>query len=369
MSPDQWEILAIACVTAAACALPGAFLMLRGMAMMSDAVSHAILPGIVIAYLIVQDLASPVLVLGAAATGVLTVALIEALRRTGLVREDSAVALVFPALFSIGVILIAREAGRVHLDTDSVLLGELAFAPFERFAPGGLDLGPRALALMSGIFLLDFGLMLLFYKELQVTIFDPGFAAALGFRPAAIQYGLTAMVSVTAVGAFDAAGSVLVVALMVAPPAAASLWVNRLPALLALSVGFAVLSASSGTLLARALDASIAGSMAVAAGAVFAVSHLLSPDRGIVAARLRQRGLRRDLALETLCVHLLQHQGLPEAATECRLDHLGEHLRFPPPQAREIVALGARRGLLAVRGDHLELTPEGIAHARERSGT
>ncbi len=369
MSPDQWEILAIACVTAAACALPGAFLMLRGMAMMSDAVSHAILPGIVIAYLIVQDLASPVLVLGASATGVLTAALIEALRRTGLVREDSAVALVFPALFSVGVILIAREAGRVHLDTDSVLLGELAFAPFERFAPGGVDLGPRALATMSGIFLLDFGLVLIFYKELQITTFDPALAASFGLRPAAIQYGLTAIVSVTAVGAFDAAGSVLVVALMVAPPAAAALWVNRLPALLALSVGLAVLSASSGTLLARALDASIAGSMAVAAGAVFGISHLFSPDRGIVAARLRRRGLRRDLALQTLCVHLLQHQGLPEAATECRLDHLGEHLRFPTPEAREVVALGARRGLLSLRGDRLELTPAGAALARDRSGT
>lgn len=369
MSPDQWEILAIACVTAAACALPGVFLMLRGMAMMSDAVSHAILPGLVIAYLIVQDLASPVLVLGAAATGVLTVALIEALRRTGLVREDSAIALVFPALFSVGVILIARAAGRVHLDTDSVLLGELAFAPFERFAPGGMDLGPRALATMSVIFLLNLGLVLFLYKEIQITTFDPALAAALGFRPAVIEYGLTAMVSVTAVGAFDAAGSVLVVALMVAPPAAASLWVNRLPALLGLSVGLAVLAAASGTLLARALDASIAGSMAVAAGGIFATSHLFSPGRGLVVARLRRRGLRRDLALQTLCVHLLQHQGRPEAETECRLDHLGEHLRFSSRQAREVVALGVRRGLFVVHDDHLELTPRGIAHARERSGT
>lgn len=367
MSPDQWEILAIACVTATACALPGAFLVLRGTAMMSDAVSHAILPGIVIAYLLVHDLASPVLLVGAAATGVLAVALIEALRRTGLVREDSAIALVFPALFSVGVILIAREAGRVHLDTDSVLLGELAFAPFERFVVAETDLGPRSLVLMSGILLMDLGLVLLFYKELQITTFDPGLAAAFGFRPAAIQYGLAAMVSVTAVGAFEAAGSVLVVALMVAPPAAALLWGHRLPALLALSVGFAVLSAAFGTLLARALDASIAGSMAVAAGAGFAVSHLLSPERGLVAGWMRRRGLRRDLALQTLCVHLLQHRDLPEAATECRLGHLGEHLRFSPGDAAEVVRLGVRRGLLAVRGDHLDLTPEGIAHARDRS--
>lgn len=369
MNPDQSEVLAVACMTAAACALPGAFLVLRGTAMMSDAISHAILPGLVVGYLLVHDLASPILVIGAAATGVLTVALIEALRRTGLVREDSAIALVFPALFSVGVILIAREAGRVHLDTDSVLLGEIAFAPFDRFAPAGLDLGPRALAVMSGIFLLNLGLILLFYKELQITTFDPGLASAFGFRPAAIQYGLVAMVSVTAVGAFDAVGSVLVVALMVAPAAAASLWVHRLPALLALCMGFAVLSASTGYLLARALDASIAGSMAVAAGAVFALSHLLSPDRGLAVGRIRRRSLRRDLALRTLCVHLLQHRGLPEADEECRIVHLVAHLHFSPAEASEVVRLGVRRGVVAARGDHLDLTPDGVAFAREWSGT
>ncbi len=367
MTPEQWDILAIACVTAAACALPGAFLVMRGMAMMSDAISHAILPGIVVAYLIVQDLASPVLVLGAAATGVLTVVLIEGLRHTGLVREDSAIALVFPALFSLGVILVAREAGHVHLDTDSVLLGEIAFAPFERLTLAGADVGPRALAVMSGILLVNVGLVLLFYKELQISTFDSGLAAAFGYRPAAIQYGLTAMVSVTAVGAFEAVGSVLVVALMVAPAAAASLWVQRLPTLLGLSVVFAVASAVIGYLGARAADASIAGSMAVAAGVVFAASHMIAPERGILATWWRRRTLRLDLALETLCVHLWQHQGLPEAQTECRVAHLSEHLRFSDSEAQALLRLGVRRGLVTVRGDSLELTPAGEAWVMERS--
>lgn len=369
MSPDQWDILAVACTTAVACALPGAFLVLRGTAMMSDAISHAILPGIVLGYLVAQDLASPILLVGAAATGVLAVILIEVLLRTGLVREDSAIALVFPALFSVGVILIAQQAGRIHLDTDSVLLGELAFVPFERFVLAGTDLGPRAFGVMSVILLVNLGFLLLFYKELQITTFDPGLAAAFGFRPAMIRYGLTALVSITAVGAFDAVGSVLVVALMVAPPAAASLWVNRLTPLLALSVGFAVLSAVSGYLLARLLDASIAGSMAVTAGAVFAVSHLLAFERGLVVGLLRRRSLRHSLALEALCVHLLQHQNLPEAEEECRLDHLIAHLRFTPAEAEEVVRLGVRRGFISVNGDQLVLTGAGEAVARERSGT
>ena len=116
------EIQIIAVLVAVACALPGVFLVLRQLAMMSDAISHAILPGIVIAFLLTEDLSSPLLILGAAAAGVATVALVELLRKTGLLKEDAAIGIVFPALFSVGVILIARFAGDVHLDVDAVLL-------------------------------------------------------------------------------------------------------------------------------------------------------------------------------------------------------------------------------------------------------
>jgi manganese/zinc/iron transport system permease protein len=137
----QVEIQAIAAVVAAACALPGVFLVLRRMALISDAISHAILPGIVLAFFVVEDLSSPLLVVGAAGMGLVTVVLIELLRRTELVREDAAIGLVFPVLFSAGVVLIARFADDVHLDIDAVLLGELAFAPFDRLVFWGWDWG------------------------------------------------------------------------------------------------------------------------------------------------------------------------------------------------------------------------------------
>src|SRR3712207_3635749 len=113
MSTQQIEIQLIAAVVAIACALPGVFLVLRRMALMSDAISHAILLGIVLAFFVTEDITSPFLILAAAATGVLTVSLVELLNRTRLVKEDAAIGLVFPALFSIGVILIARFAGNV----------------------------------------------------------------------------------------------------------------------------------------------------------------------------------------------------------------------------------------------------------------
>jgi manganese/zinc/iron transport system permease protein len=159
----ETEVQLIAVLVAAACALPGVFLVLRRMAMLSDAISHTVLLGIVLGYFITRDLASPLLFFGAAATGVLTVSLVELLNRTGLVKEDAAIGLIFPVLFSIAVILISRYAGNVHLDIDRVLLGELAFAPFDRLTVAGLDL-PRALVVGTGVLLLNLLLLGLFYK-------------------------------------------------------------------------------------------------------------------------------------------------------------------------------------------------------------
>ena len=152
MSPDL-EILLIAVVTAVAAALPGTFLVLRRMAMVSDAISHSILPGIVVVFFLVHDLSSPLLLVAAAITGVVAVALIETLQRSGLIAEDAAIGLVFPALFSLGVILISRFASGVHLDTDAVLLGKLEFAPFARLLVSGHDLGPSALWSMTAMVL------------------------------------------------------------------------------------------------------------------------------------------------------------------------------------------------------------------------
>ena len=151
MSEAQLEIQLVAVVVAVACAIPGVFLVLRRMALMSDAISHTVLLGIVLAFFVHADLGSPLLAVGAALIGLLTVVLVELLRRTELVREDAAIGLVFPLLFSVAVILISRYAGDVHLDTDAVLLGELAFAPFNRFEFGGYDFGPQALIVMAGV--------------------------------------------------------------------------------------------------------------------------------------------------------------------------------------------------------------------------
>lgn len=282
MSPST-DIILIAIVTAVACALPGVFLVLRRMAMISDAITHTVLLGIVLAFFVVQDIRSPILAVAAAGAGVATVALIELLHRTGRIREDAAIGLVFPFLFSIAVMLIAQYAGNVHLDVDAVLLGELAFAPLDRYTLGNIDLGPRALWLMGGILGVSLLLLIMFYKELKLATFDAALAATLGFTPTALHYGLMSVVSLTAVGAFNAVGSVLVVALMVAPPAAAYLLTDRLSRMLVLSAVFGALAAILGCVAAFALDASIAGAMAVVTGLIFGMAWVFAPERGLVA--------------------------------------------------------------------------------------
>jgi manganese/zinc/iron transport system permease protein len=335
------------------------------MAMMSDAISHTVLLGIVIAFFITKSLNSPLLLVGAALMGVMTVSLVELLNRTRLVREDAAIGLVFPAIFSIAVILISRFAGDVHLDTDAVLLGELAFAPFNRVKLFGLDWGPEALYTTGGILLLNLLFIMIFYKELKLATFDPALAAVLGFAPAIMHYALMTLVSLTAVGAFDAVGSVLVVAFMIAPPAAAYLLTDRLSRMLIYSALIGIVSAISGYWLAHWLDASIAGSMATMTGVVFVIVYLFAPERGLIARARRRQAQRSEFALTMLTMHIAHHTATHEAEEENQVRRLHEHLKWSPQFATEIVSMAERRGLVQQKDGLLLLTERGLKRSQQ----
>jgi manganese/zinc/iron transport system permease protein len=365
MSLPQFEIILVATVTAAACAMPGVFLVLRRMAMMSDAISHTILLGIVIGFFITENLAHPLLILGATITGILTVSLVELLQKTRLVREDAAIGLIFPFLFSIAVILISRYAGQVHLDTDAVLLGELAFTPFNRLTLWGVDAGPLAFYLMGGILVMNLVLLTVFYKELKLVTFDAGLAAALGFAPALIHYGLMGMVSITAVAAFDTVGSILVVAMMIAPPATAYLLTDRLPVMIGLSIVLGAVSAVFGYWLAHLLDASIAGSMAVMMGFIFGLAFLFSPEKGVIAGAQRQKRQRWDFAQIMLVVHLFNHAGQMDAEQENKKEHMHEHMRWSPEFAQKVIDRSIQRGYVNLENGQLTLTNQGLHLARQ----
>jgi manganese/zinc/iron transport system permease protein len=365
MTSFQIDIQLTAIVTAMACSILGGFLVLRRMAMLTDAISHTVLLGIVIGFFIVQDLTSPLLIFGAAAVGVLTVSLVALLERSRLMKGDAAIGLVYPVLFSIAVILISRFAGDVHLDTDAVLVGELAFVPFERLNVLGYDIGPRGFYLMGGIFLVNLAFILVFYKELKLSTFDAGLAAVLGFMPLLIHYILMTLVSITVVGAFDIVGSVLVVALMVAPPAAAYLLTDRLPRILALSAFLGALSAVGGYWLAHFLDASIAGSIAAVCGVVFVLVYLLAPEKGLLALAQRRARQKWEFAQTMLVIHLLNHEGLPEADQENRVSHLSEHIHWDAEFAQRVLQRSLTRGWVTRQGNSLFLTEQGRGRAQQ----
>ncbi len=357
-------MLAVAAVTALACALPGTVLVLRRMALVSDAISHAILPGIVLAFFLTGDLNSPLLLIAAAATGLVTVVLIETVSRSGLVGEDAAIGLVFSALFSLGVILVSRGARGVHLDVDAVLLGQLALVPFDELVVAGHAVGPKALWSMGAILFANLALVVAAFKELKLATLDAPHAAMLGFSPAVLHYTVMALTSVTAVGAFQAVGSILVVALMVAPPATAYLVSRGFSSMILASAAFAVTATLAGAAVAFAADVSIAGAMATAAGVQFALVFLLAPRRGLLWQARRRHRQRLEFASRMLVVHLAHHEGRAEAEVENRQDALHRHLKWSHPFGQRVIRYAAASQLVHVAGPLLELTAAGrqLAH-------
>lgn len=269
MNIIYFQLLLITIVTAIACVIPGNLLILRGTALMSDALSHAILFGIVVTFLIVQDMNSPLIFLGAICSGMITVTLTELLTTTGKIKQDAAIGLTFPFLFSIAVLLINVFAHNVHLDTDAILLGELAFAPFYKLYIGGYDCGPAALWNMSMIACMNIACIYYFYKEFQVTTFDPMYAKNIGYYPRAFHYLLMMLTNITIIQAFHTTGTILVISFIITPAASAFLLTKKLHEMLILSCLLAIIAVLGGFLLAHAYDTSIAGCITLANGLVF----------------------------------------------------------------------------------------------------
>lgn len=360
-----FEILLIAMLVSIACAIPGVFLVLKRLSLMSDAVSHAILFGIVIVFAIVNDLNSPLMIAGAALTGVLTAFLVDILQKSQLVKEDAAIGIVFPLLFSLGVLLITRNFSNIHLDVDAVLLGELAFAPFERLTISGIDIGAKAIYSMGAIASLNIILLVLFYKELKISTFDSALSSAAGFSPVIINYGLMIMVSLTSVTAFNSVGSILVIALMIAPAASAYLMSDNLVVIIILAVIFGIISAVCGFFLAYITDTNIAGAMASVTGIVFLFSFLLAPSRGIISRIHRNSAQKKEFACIMVLIHVLNHAGSSEFIDECDSRNIYKHLGWEKDFAEQIIKIILRKKYACKQDNAIILFPAGEALAKD----
>lgn len=289
-------IIAMGLCVSITCALLGSFLVLRRMALLGDAVSHAVLPGIVLAFLLSGSRHSLLMTLGATIAGFLAAALIEFVHRNSPIKQDASTGIVFTAMFALGVVLIALYADKVDLDQECVLYGEITFVPLEERVLGV----PEPVLRMFIVMLATVGGLVAFYKELVVTSFDAALAQSLGISPNRYHYALMGALAVTVVNAFEAVGAILVVAMLILPGATAYLLTDRLPVLLGLATVHAALSTVAGVALAVAIDCSTAGAMVLAGALIFVIVFFFSPLHGLVPRWWRRRGLAHRTAQENL---------------------------------------------------------------------
>ena len=292
MTYTLW-ILLTAALVGVSCGLAGVFLILRKMAMMAVAISHTVLLGIVVAYLLTHTLSGIYMLIGAVLTGILTTFLVQWFHSRN-VPQDASIGVVFTTLFAIGVILIATKTGNVHLDVQHALMGEISFIPLNVMIIPVIGEAPIATFILLFVLLLVILVLGLFYKEWKITSFDPALAASLGIPVLLLHYVFMTLVSVTTVAAFDAVGAIMVVAMLIVPAASAYLWTDRLSLMLVLSSFFGILSAVMGYYFALWIDSSISGSMAFSTGIVFLLSFIFSPKHGMLANRLRPSVVKKE---------------------------------------------------------------------------
>lgn len=437
-------------------ALLGTFLLLRGMSLTSDAISHTVLLGIVVAFLILTswfsqepDLSSPWLIIGAALAGVATVVLTEAIYRSGLVKQDAALGLAFPLLFAVAVIIVSRYVQDVHMDEDAVMIGEIGvawadtnshclancdtviitpddpraeisrqcincreeaisprddgaefierctncgeYSPAQAWQAGLLEnepvlvFWPKSITVMLLITILTMLFVTLFFKELKLSTFDAALAAALGFRPALLNYALMIVVSLVAVGAFEAVGSILVIAFFIIPPAAAYLLTDNLARMLIFSSIIGAAGAYFGYDLARGnflglfevdsllvglnrafnlglmetWNSSISASMVLMIFFFFLVCWIFSPKYGLVSTMLRRRRQQQSFDNQVVLAHIHNHEGTSTEQEELAVETLYHHFRWSPRKTKRIINQLQTRNFVHIKADTVHLTARG----------
>ncbi len=324
--------LYILMATAAACSILGVFLVLKNISMLTDAISHSVILGVAIAGLITRDINSPFLIIGAGLFGLLTVLSIEALIKSGLIREDSSVGIIFPLFFSLGIILISKFGRNMHLDVDCILMGQVLFASYDKTMFLGMEVS-KALIKMIAMFIVNLGFVTIFFKELKLNTFDEEYATLNGFSAAILSYSLMGLVSITAVTAFDVVGAILVIAFMIAPSASAYLLTKKLKYTLIVAVIIGMLEAAAAYYISLWLNLSMAGVTATLMGVVFLIILLFNKEGYIMQIR-NHKEHRKDLKNFFLLMHLAGHTD--RDVEEHSVDTIYKHLNRPKHEIQEL---------------------------------
>ena len=368
---DGW-IIVIGILSCVASAFVGSFLVLRKMSLLGDAISHAVLPGIAAAFFLTGARDSVFMFLGAIASGLLTAFLTQWISNLGKVDEGASMGVVFTTLFALGLVMIVQAADQVDLDPGCVLYGSIELSTLDTIPILGIDV-PRAAVKLSVVCLINFAFVVLLYKELKLTSFDPELATTLGFRSRLLHYLLMVLVAVTTVACFESVGNILVIAMMIIPTATALLISDKLWKVLALSILIAVASAVGGHLAASLLPKMLnaletppwtqlhsthtAGMIAVVGGLLFLTASLIAPKQGLLIRWFRQRVLSVQILSEDILASLYKAEEKQlEAKSWGRLQRELLCNRWSLWLAAGVMRL---RGKIAIQGETLLLTTAG----------
>ena len=336
------ESLYILIITSLACAVLGVFLVLRRLSMVSDAISHSVLLGIVIGYFVTKDIGSVLLIIGASLFGVLTTVCIELLIKSKRVTEDASVGIIFPLFFSIAVILITRYARNVHLDTEMVLIGEIILAPLHRINFLGLSL-PKALVQMSFVLLINIVFIAVFFRKLKISSFDPVYAGVAGIAGAGLYYVFMALVSFTAVSAFESVGAILTISFFISPAASAYLISKDLKITIFLAAVYAVVNSCIGYFLAVKFNVSMSGMCALVSGLTFMITIAVYPG-GIITKIIRYIKNKNRFSRELLILHIDNHTGKKNALGELGYSTIREHIAWSDSKLKYVLDKLIKKG-------------------------
>lgn len=374
MIGDEFLVIMLPAMLAGAlaglsCALIGCFLVLRRMSLMGDAIAHAVLPGLVLAYLVTGTTSSLAMLAGAACVALVTTALIELVHKAARVEESAAMGVVFVTLFAIGVLLLERYAGsRIHLDADCVLYGQIEGILW--FDAPSLATMPREVRTLALVSALTLGFVVALFKELRITSFDPALARTLGFRSGLVRYALMSMTAIVCVASFEAVGSIVVIAMLIVPAMIARLLTDRLAPMLALSGLIAVALGALGVYASHAAPAamgfehsvSAAGGIGVLLGLALAAGVAFSPRSGMVSRAVRRARLsvrvRREDMLAAL--HRSGERGQATLSRGALIDRAGDGWR-----ARLALRSMCARAEIDGSDSGFSLTERGASRARD----
>jgi manganese/zinc/iron transport system permease protein len=378
----SWEVdgmvMLVGAAAAVACALPGIFLVVRGMGLMGDAISHAILPGIAIGFLLSGSRDSVWMFLGAAIAGVAAAMLTQLLHRVGRVERGAAMGTVFTIFFSVGLVLMVQTADSVDIDPHCVLYGAIELVPLDTVTVGlGSVIDPIVLPQAMMPILIVLGISVVFigllWKELRIASFDPALARTLGFHSDVLLQLIMVLTAATCVACFEAVGSVMTVTFIVAPAATALLLSRKLIVVAMLSVVLAIGAAVIGHIGAiyvpgwffgEGIDTSSSGMMAVAAAALFGAAVLFSPHRGVLSRRVAMRRLATTIAREDALGLLYRLLERKESTADSDVRGLlSGDVRIGANRVQRVLGVLKQRSLATCRGGVWALTPSGHTQA------